>query len=126
MVGPGQSFDTYFQHYEPPFDRFAPWQVAWARQDLNGDGKTEVVIQFQHAGVCGSGGCSSFILRNVKRKWVEIGEFYGGETIEKTDPVIDGWPRLFSHEACLVWNGVRYDWFNDDPMEMGVDPECRR
>jgi hypothetical protein len=62
----------------------------------------------------------------VDGRWVEIADFSGLRAVELAEPIIDGWPRVFSHEACLVWKGARYKEFNDDPFEMGVDPECRR
>ena len=126
LVDPGQSLDVYYQGYTPPFDQFEPRQIAWARHDLNGDGNMEFVFQFQHPGYCGSAGCTSYIFKYRDGKLIEIGEFYGGIEVELAEPINKGWPRLFSHEECLVWNGFKYDSFNNDPMDMGVDPECRR
>ena len=126
LVEPGQSLDVYYLGYKPPFDRFEPRQIAWARHDLNGDGKTEFVFQFQHPGYCGTAGCSGYILQDRGGKWIEIGEFHGGTEIELAEPIFEGWPRLFTDEVCLVWDGVRYHGFHNDPKEMGVDAECRR
>ena len=123
---PEQPFEEYYKAYQPPFDKFESRQIAWARHDLNGDGSNEFIFQFQHPGICGSGGCSTFIFRKRTDKWIEIADFAGGGEIETTDPVIDGWPRLFSHEVCLVWKGNKYRAHFNDPFEMGIEPERRR
>lgn len=122
----GSTLEDHFQIFNPPFDRFSPYLVPHARHDLNNDGTDELVAQFRHPGHCGTGGCSSFVFRKLDGKWVEIGRFGGGGEVETTEPIVDGWPRLFSHDSCLVWNGSRYKEFYNDPSEMGVDPECRR
>lgn len=122
----GWTLDDHLKTFNPPFDRFSPMLVPHTRYDLNNDGIRELVAQFWNPGDCGSAGCSSFIFQKLDGKWVEIGNFHGGSEVEITEPIVNGWPRLFSHESCLVWNGSRYIEFNNDPMEMGVDPECQR
>lgn len=122
----GKPVAELFKIFDPPYNSFSSEFVQSAKVDLNQDGFDELIVIFEHMFSCGSGGCDSYIFRKVDGGWIEIADFSGLQGVELAEPIIDGWPRVYSHEACLVWKGGRYKEFNDDPFEMGVDPECRR
>lgn len=46
--------------------------------DLNGDNRDEVIVEVIAPNMCGSGGCTYYILQIIKDKWKNIGEIFGG------------------------------------------------
>ncbi len=61
--------------------------------DLNNDGANEVIAYVSGNLVCGSSGCSSYILQGNDKNWEVIGEFFPGENIlvsaNKTNGYLD-------------------------------------
>ena len=50
--------------------------------DLNNDGVNEVLAYTEGSLVCGSGGCTSYILQEINNDWKIIGEFFPGNIFE--------------------------------------------
>ena len=44
--------------------------------DLNDDGIDEVIAQMMGSLVCGSGGCSAFILQGKEKEWRQLGWYF--------------------------------------------------
>ena len=61
--------------------------------DLNNDGANEVIAYVSGNLVCGSSGCTSYILQGNGKSWKVIGEFFPGEDVlvstSKTNGYLD-------------------------------------
>ena len=44
--------------------------------DLNEDGIDEVIARMMGSLVCGSGGCSAFILQGKEKDWIQLGRYF--------------------------------------------------
>ena len=53
-----------------------------ASYDLNLDGKNEVIVTVIHTLLCGSGGCTSYILEKKSKVWKVIGRFFPSHKVE--------------------------------------------
>jgi hypothetical protein len=64
--------------------------------DLNGDGKLEAVVYLVDSGVCGSGGCMTYVLSQTQPDvWKIIGRItISRPPIYKLPPGKDGWAEL--------------------------------
>ena len=73
--------------------------------DLNDDGVNEVVAYTEGSLVCGSGGCTSYILQEINSDWKIIGEFFPGHIFETNNNRTNGFLKIFFNDnldnSCL-------------------------
>ena len=63
--------------------------------DLNDDGVNEVVAYTEGSLVCGSGGCTSYILQEINSDWKIIGEFFPGHIFEINNSQTNGFLHIY-------------------------------
>ena len=73
--------------------------------DLNDDGVNEVIAYMEGSLVCGSGGCTSYILREINSNWKIIGEFFPGHIFETNKNQTNGFSNIYFNDpldhTCL-------------------------
>ena len=73
--------------------------------DLNDDGVNEVIAYTEGSLVCGSGGCTSYILQEINSDWKIIGEFFPGHFFETNKNHTNGFLNIYFNDnldhSCL-------------------------
>ena len=73
--------------------------------DLNADDVNEVIAYMEGSLVCGSGGCTSYILREINSNWKIIGEFFPGHIFETNKNQTNGFSNIYFNDpldhTCL-------------------------
>jgi len=73
--------------------------------DLNDDGVNEVIAYTEGSLVCGSGGCTSYILQETNSDWKIIGEFFPGHFFETNKNNTNGFLNIYFNDnldhSCL-------------------------
>ncbi len=79
--------------------------------DLDNDGAKEFIIQVIGPNECGSGGCTSYVLKRFDSGWKQIGELFGPRTSVQVEK-IDGsrmrsirWQSGSSKPLCVYEKG---------------------
>lgn len=83
------------------------FQVASVDLDYNGD--NEVIVNYIGPNVCGSGGCTAYILLQDVGGWLVIGEFFPGERIELANTTSNGFRDIHFYGK----SGSKYQCFYD-------------
>ena len=80
--------------------------------DLNNDGANEVIAYVSGNLVCGSSGCTSYILQGNDKSWKVIGELFPGEDIlvstNKTNGYLD--INFDSKKYLCKFKNKKYQW----------------
>ena len=91
--------------YPPPVQLSDIIQHKAISIDLNGDGVNEVVAYTEGSLVCGSGGCTSYILQKINSDWKIIGEFFPGHFFETNENQTNGFLNIYFNDtldySCL-------------------------
>ena len=66
--------------------------------DLNDDGVNEVVAYTEGSLVCGSGGCTSYILQEINSDWKIIGEIFPGHFFETNKNHTNGFLNIYFND----------------------------
>lgn len=90
------------------------YRLLARRLDLDADGVDEVLAEIRSSGSCGSGGCTTHILRRADgAPWKVIGSLFGSEVLissRRTRGHSDLVVRGKSGEVyCHKWNGEAYE-----------------
>jgi hypothetical protein len=90
------------------------YRVLAQRRDLDGDGVDEVIAEVRSSGSCGSGGCTTYILRHQDgAAWTVIANLFGPEVLisnRKTRGLPDLVVRGKSGEKYRhTWTGKKYE-----------------
>lgn len=83
------------------------------RVDLNGDNRPEVLVQIDGHGICGSGGCPTFIFRSVGQDYQLVSEIaltWGSVIV--TAQKSNGWNDLILRPGHNLESGYRLMRFN--------------
>ena len=67
--------------------------------DLNDDGVNEVIAYMEGSLVCGSGGCTSYILQKINSDWKIIGEFFPGHIFETNKNHNNGFLKIYFNDT---------------------------
>ena len=67
--------------------------------DLNDDGVNEVIAYMEGSLVCGSGGCTSYILQKINSDWKIIGEFFPGHIFETNKNHNNGFLKIYFNDS---------------------------
>jgi hypothetical protein len=62
--------------------------------DLDDDGVNEFIVELNGPGVCGSSGCTSYILKNYPEGWREIGSIFPGGVLEVSRSYTNGFRTI--------------------------------
>ena len=62
--------------------------------DLDDDGKNELIVHHVHPHWCGSGGCTSYILKNYPGGWRKIGRIFPGGVLEASSSYHNGFKTI--------------------------------
>ncbi len=96
-------FNTNAEH------AFGPDAVRVGRFDLNGDGKTELLLMVDAPGWNADPGSPFVVAQWIKQRWVAVGWGWGDEdTLFATDEVVGGWRSLDTGTQVLRWSGRDY------------------
>ena len=67
--------------------------------DLNDDGVNEVIAYMEGSLVCGSGGCTSYILQEINGDWKRIGEFFPGHIFKTNKNHNNGFLKIYFNDS---------------------------
>ena len=81
--------------YPPPTQLSDIIQYKAISIDLNDDGVKEVVAYTEGSLVCGSGGCTSYVLQEINGDWKKIGEFFPGHIFETNKNQTNGFVDVY-------------------------------
>jgi len=77
-----------------------------ASVDLNQNGIDEVIVYYDALNMCGSSGCTSFILQNNNDDWIVIGKFSPGYWVDVSSTQTNGFSDIIystqeNHWTCI-------------------------
>ena len=81
--------------YPPPTQLSDIIQHKAISIDLNDDGVKEVVAYTEGSLVCGTGGCTSYILQEINGDWKTIGEFFPGHIFKTNKNHNNGFLKIY-------------------------------
>lgn len=96
-----------------------------ATVDLNGDGRLDLIVQYDDMAFCGSSGCSGVIVMATARGYaddvIDLPNFYG--EIDVLPAMHHGMHDLrYGDGPVWKWNGKEYDVAKDDLPGSGAAP----
>jgi len=113
------SEEATVRHYLQTLDVGKETQYAVAFKDLNGDGVDEAIVYLMGGGWCGSGGCTTLVLKKEGDSWATVSRItITRPPIRVLTSVSKGWHDLGvwvqgegtqpGYEAELVFDGKSY------------------
>ena len=83
------------------------------RYDVNGDGQAELFVHVQYVGLCGSGGCPTYVFERKNGEWANVSRIVGDPYMDVWVDPDTGYKTVFSYYSGLRWTGERYQFIGD-------------
>ena len=87
--------------------------VYVGRYDVNGDGQAELFVHVQYVGLCGSGGCPTYVFERKNGEWANVSRIVGDAYMDVWVDPDTGYKTVFSYYSGLRWTGERYQFIGD-------------